>query len=509
MKSFKDLFKRNKEFILLISLYLIFRLFNLTSLAIFNDEAIYLDWGWREITTPGHLYYSLYDAKQPLLMWVFGIFEILFKDALFWGRFVSVVAGLISLIGIYKVSRYFLDVKLSLLASLLFIFIPIFSFYDRQALMESAISAVGIWTFYFFLKFKETINLKYSIFLGITLGLGFFIKSSSLIFLLTVLIMSLIFLLRKEKEKFLKGIVYLFTSFFLTTILLFINPLFWQTLPTNSRFSLTISEIIKFPLSHWFSNLLSNLEIIFFFTTPLIALTSLLSIVLVIIKKEKKYYFLISFFLISISLEILLAKGISQRTVVAYLPLLSIFPFILLSLVKLNNLFRNIYIAIVLLIPLGVTLLQITNPVSYIKSYDLFTRYSQMEYLKGYTSGYSVNDAIEIIDELSMDNEILIGIAQNTGNPESAILNHYRKNKKVLVVYMDGRFISDLSSYECLKTSKKTYFVSREEELTGFDKFLSKVETIKNPHADNTIGIYKIKENCEGNELPLELIKNP
>ena len=63
------------KFILLVScLYFLIRLINLTLLPIFNDESIYLHWAWHETRT-GDLYYSLYDAKQPFLMWFFGIFE--------------------------------------------------------------------------------------------------------------------------------------------------------------------------------------------------------------------------------------------------------------------------------------------------------------------------------------------------------------------------------------------------------------------------------------------------
>ena len=41
----------------LLGVYVLFRLSNLTLLPIFNDEAIYLDWGWRETHSAGNLYY--------------------------------------------------------------------------------------------------------------------------------------------------------------------------------------------------------------------------------------------------------------------------------------------------------------------------------------------------------------------------------------------------------------------------------------------------------------------
>src|ERR1035437_2049252 len=100
--KFKKSVIKNKYLTLLIIFYFVFRLINLTKLPIFNDEAIYLDWGWRETHRDGFLYYSLYDAKQPFLMWIFGIAESIISDPLFAGRLVSVVSGFLTLIGIYK-----------------------------------------------------------------------------------------------------------------------------------------------------------------------------------------------------------------------------------------------------------------------------------------------------------------------------------------------------------------------------------------------------------------------
>jgi len=63
----------DKPLLFIILFYFLLRLPKLTLIPIFNDEAIYLDWGWREIHGGASLFYSLYDGKQPLLMWVFGI----------------------------------------------------------------------------------------------------------------------------------------------------------------------------------------------------------------------------------------------------------------------------------------------------------------------------------------------------------------------------------------------------------------------------------------------------
>src|SRR3989344_4355335 len=143
---------KNSVLMILSISYFLFRLVNLTKLPIFNDEAIYLDWGWRETHVPGYLYYSLYDAKQPLLMWLFGISQTIFPDPLFAGRLVLVIFGFLTLAGIYKISKKYFDKKTAIIACILYILVPIFVFYDRQVLMESAIGAIGIWSVYYLLK---------------------------------------------------------------------------------------------------------------------------------------------------------------------------------------------------------------------------------------------------------------------------------------------------------------------------------------------------------------------
>ncbi|MEM4230696.1 MAG: glycosyltransferase family 39 protein, partial [Candidatus Pacearchaeota archaeon] len=168
----------NKHLLLIFILYFSLRLTNLTLLPIFNDEAIYLDWGWRETHIPGALYYSLYDGKQPLLMWLFGISETIFIDPLFAGRIISVFTGAFTLLGLYLITKILFNKKAAVISALLYIFVPIFMFFDRQALMESAIAAVGVISCYFLVRTADTNAQKYSYWLGIILGIGFFIKSS-------------------------------------------------------------------------------------------------------------------------------------------------------------------------------------------------------------------------------------------------------------------------------------------------------------------------------------------
>src|SRR3989344_8880884 len=121
MTRFKNYLVNHKHFLLILALYFLLRLTNLTLLPIFNDEAVYLDWGWRETHIPDALYYSLYDGKQPLLMWFFGISETIFTDPLFAGRIISVLTGAFTLLGIYLLAKILFNKKVAVISALLYI----------------------------------------------------------------------------------------------------------------------------------------------------------------------------------------------------------------------------------------------------------------------------------------------------------------------------------------------------------------------------------------------------
>lgn len=505
--QFKSAIIKNKYLTLLIIFYFVFRLINLTKLPIFNDEAIYLDWGWRETHRAGFLYYSLYDAKQPFLMWIFGIAESLISDPLFAGRLVSVISGFLTLIGIYKLAKYIFEEKTALVSIFIYTIIPIFSFYDRQALMESSIATVGIWACFFLVKYLKENSLKFSILAGIILGIGFFIKSSALVFVLSYAIAVLGYSVISKRVKIINDLL-ITAGIFLTTIsLLLINPEFWSTLSSNSRYSLTFSEIIAFPFKQWFDSLIINLQIAFSYITPLLFAIALIGIIFILVKKDRFKNTFLAFFIVSFITATLLVRVPTERYLISFLSFIVIpAADIIIHILRKNKLSGVFIVFILFTIPFGLTLLQIVNPVNYFLLMERYTPVSDMGYLQGFTSGYGVDQAISYFQGLSKNQKIIITIGENSGNPESAMFDYFYRNPNVQVVYFDSRlFGPSLSSLDCFSTSIPLYFVAREEQLVGLDKYLQKIKTIKNPYSTNTIGIFNLKKNCKGKTLKLQI----
>ena len=252
-----------RYFFLLILLYGITRFINLTILPIFNDESLYLRWGWLEVQSK-NWFISLYDGKQPLLTWAFGYAQMFFTDPLYAGRLVSILTGLVTLIGIFKIGTKFFTEKFALIAGFFYIILSIFVFYDRMALMESSISAVGIWSCYFFLSLVKKPTILMAGLLGATLGIGLFDKSDAGIFLVTTVILGGIigFYYKHWKEK---KYLFLLLFFSLEVCFIVLLPLLMQKnvydiVHYNTRYSYTLPQIFY----HFPPILIKNVPATFF-----------------------------------------------------------------------------------------------------------------------------------------------------------------------------------------------------------------------------------------------------
>lgn len=495
-----------KTIFLLTTIFLIARLVLLTKLPIFNDEAIYLDWGFRELHTPGALFYSLIDGKQPLLMWIFGTSQTFFSDPLFAGRFIAVLGGLATLLGLYVIGIKYFSKTVGVTASLLYISVPIFVAYDRLALMESAISACSVWSLFFLLRLLESPKQRYAFFLGIILGIGFFIKSNMLIFILSVIIILLVRIIKQKGERTSISLSTITASvtFLLITLPLFLQPAYWQTITMNSRYSLTFSELIKFPLVHFVSNFLENGMIMLVFLTPFVTILGLLKIIKSL--KEKNMHVLISIFVIfNLFLQTLLVRSTTQRYLVSFLPLILLFAASELKTLKKKT--GRLYPLIVtgtFLIPILLTTVQMVNPLGYVKLTSPSTKQTDSGFILGQISGYGIETINSRIKEYSKGGPLVLLTAINIGNPESAVRTYFNKSANIKVGYLDKKMFGvNLDGVNCLNPQVPTLYVSRDEQQSEMNDYLEEVSRVNHPYSEYSLGLYKFKANCSGKSIPI------
>lgn len=195
--------------VLLLLIYLVFRLINLLLIPIFADEAIYLYWSQLIMADyKRYLFYPLNDGKTPLFIWLLLPFLKFFADPLFAGRLLSVLFGAGQLILQTKLTALFTKRRLwQFFSGLLVIFLPGFIFNQRLSLIDSALTFFLTLCFYFSLlvgiayRQKRTLNrclIKNVLLAGCSLILSFWTKFSALLFLPVLFVLFLYFIIAPQ-----------------------------------------------------------------------------------------------------------------------------------------------------------------------------------------------------------------------------------------------------------------------------------------------------------------------
>jgi 4-amino-4-deoxy-L-arabinose transferase-like glycosyltransferase len=241
----KRFFGENKNYILIgigiVLLYFV-RLYNLTLLPVFADEAIYVRWAQVMRAEETLRFLPLSDGKQPLFMWVMIPFLKLFSDPLYAGRFLSVLSGFGTLVGVFVLANLLLkNKKVALIASGVYALMPFTFFFDRMSLVDSMLAMFGIWTFMLSYLSITKSRLDYSLLAGFTLGGAWLTKSPALFFAL--LLPTLLVFSKRNK---------LFHSTFYLLLTTVIGYGFYNILRLGPNYHLLASRNLDYvyPISH-------------------------------------------------------------------------------------------------------------------------------------------------------------------------------------------------------------------------------------------------------------------
>jgi 4-amino-4-deoxy-L-arabinose transferase-like glycosyltransferase len=502
----------NQHF-LLISVsfsYFLTRLLFLTRLPIFNDEAIYINWGWRAWHFQGWKFFSLTDGKQPLLMWLFGGAASFITDPLLAGRLVSVLFGFLTLLGLFVLTKKYFSRRTVVLVGALYIITPLFLFFDRQALMESSLAAVGVWILYVTLLVAEKQKIKDAAILGILLGISFWIKTTGLVFFFTTA-----FLLtwqyfnqsKSERERhFSQFILLANVTFFVSQLILlplYVQAYFSLIFRMNSRFTLSISEILHFPILHWFQTLWASLEMIWWYLSPW-SLILLLVGAVDVFRSQKKILSSILIWQVLLLLSFIISIRTPQpRYFVSLLPVILIF--VAQGLEQLWQLLahKKVWRVVTLLpflFPTVVSILLIFSPLQYFTTLEHLTKYSQApEYVHLWPAGYGVKEALDYVWQKSRQSPVAVAVRVDNGNPESAAMAYFQQfntqtPQQINVFTLSDKFLTEREVLsDCIVSNKPVYFISRDNQLAGLDHFLQLEQQYWKPGNQNYVSVYKVK----------------
>lgn len=242
--------------LVILALAVVLRLYNLTHLPIFADEAIYIRWAQVMRAEPTLRFLPLSDGKQPFYMWSVIPFLKIFSDPLYAGRFTSVLTGMGTLIGIFATSYYlFRNKKVALFGGLIYAISPFSVFFDRMALVDSMLTMFGIWTFFFAVLSAKTLRLDFAMIAGFALGGAMLTKSPALFF---VVLLPTTALLAKWPKKLNERAIYSIKLAGLWTVTLTIGygmynilrlgPEFHQIGLRNRDYVYPLSHVLQRPL---------------------------------------------------------------------------------------------------------------------------------------------------------------------------------------------------------------------------------------------------------------------
>ncbi len=236
------------------------RLFNLTLLPVFADEAIYIRWAQVMKAEETLRFLPLSDGKEPLFMWVVIPFLKFIRDPLFAGRFVSVLSGLGTLLGIVFLSWFlFKSKKVALAAAGIYAVSPFSFFFDRIGLVDSMLSMFGIWTFIFSYLSITKKRLDFAMLAGFCLGGAWLTKSPALFY---VLMLPTLWLFAEWKGNFSIKILVFLKTFALTLITAVIGLGFYNILRLGPNFSMIARRNLDYvyPLVHFITSPLDPLK---------------------------------------------------------------------------------------------------------------------------------------------------------------------------------------------------------------------------------------------------------
>lgn len=277
MLKLEKLKKYKTEFIaaaLLLSSYIFLRLYNIMSLPIFTDEAIYVRWSQIARYDASWRFISLTDGKQPSFVWLAMTVMRFVQDPLLAGRLVSVFAGLATMVGLYFLGRELFKNKwIGILSSFLYLIFPMALVYDRMALYDSLVGAIMIWSLYLCVLLVRTVRLDIALILGMVIGGGMLTKTSAFFSAPLLFATYLIFDWKQKLRN--RRLIQLIALSLLSIVMGFgfysvlrLSPFYHIINDKNSLFAYPLNEWLQHPTLYFVSNLRGIFDWMLTYLTP-------------------------------------------------------------------------------------------------------------------------------------------------------------------------------------------------------------------------------------------------
>jgi hypothetical protein len=164
------------RWLFLYALYLPTRLYALVLLPIFLDETLHARWSLL-ISEGRKPWWKPWEWGRALTIWIGALVSPWAHDLLWANRLVSVLLGALTLWACAEIGRRLFDARVGFVAGVFYVFCPFTLFYDRLALADACLSALGALTLLFSIRMVAESRASFAILAGVAMALAVYAKA--------------------------------------------------------------------------------------------------------------------------------------------------------------------------------------------------------------------------------------------------------------------------------------------------------------------------------------------
>jgi 4-amino-4-deoxy-L-arabinose transferase-like glycosyltransferase len=411
---------------IIVTIYFIIRCFNLTSLPVFGDEAIYIRWSQIIKSVDTLRFIPMTDGKQPLFMWITALSLKIFEP-LVAGRIISVLAGAGTIIVLFLISNSFLS-------PLIYLFLPFAFFFDRLATADNLLSFFGVLSLYLSIQLAKKPRLDLAMILGAVLGFAWLTKSPAIYFVVLSLLTFIIYN-PKNLSKIYLPLISAIIGYCIYNILR-LGPQFAQIAIRNRDYIWPLSEIIKHPLDPLIPHLKDVIHLYsYYISLPLLLSPLLYFVFKKSLKLNKSILIYFTWFILPLIANAAMAKVFTARYILFVIPYL-----VLLLTHFLKPLTNKKYLVFlfIIFIPNLWRIYQISfNPK------NLALPSTETGYISGWTSGWGIKETSEYLISRTKEANVIVGTEGAFGTLPDG-LQIYTNNIAHLTVFGVGIDITEI-----------------------------------------------------------------
>lgn len=411
----------------IIALFFFTRTVNLHNFPIFSDEGIYIRWAKTAKQDPAWRFISLTDGRQPLQTWVTMVTLKAFpEDALVAGRLFAVIAGFAGLTGLFTLLFYLFGKKAAYIGAFLYIFTPYFLFYDRIALIDSAVNASCVWILFFSILLVKTLRLDVALLFGLLSGVALLSKSTAQLFIGLSLCAPIVTFRKRIQENISPLVNYVFLYGVVVTISFIIyniqrlSPFFHYINEKNHTFILTFSEWIHNPFALFWSNIQTVPTYAFWEMGWILPFIAILGFIQLFKKNKNLTVYLLTWILVPYLVISFFNKIIFPRYLLFFASLFVIPAAYFLSQSK-NKVLSFILVGFFFL-----SALFFDYPILFQAHKLLFPPVDRGQYVEGITAVWGADELVQMIRERSTDKPAIV-LAEGDFGLVGDVLNSYLK----------------------------------------------------------------------------------